>query len=137
MAALALTLAGCTPGALWSDHGRTCGSPQGQDLSSRMVDGYTLSQHRLVCANLERSVLSGQEVNEANLHRANLHRASLSQSTLDHVDLSGADLSGANLHEASLTYVDLGGATLRGRQRRSKSSARGPLRLLSKLQFSA
>ena len=110
-AALAVALAGCAlPG--WSDHGRTCGNQRGQDLSSRTVDGYTLSQHRLICANLEHSTLSGQEVDDANLHRADLHRTNLSQSTLSHVDLTGADLSNANLHEASLTYVDLGGATL-------------------------
>ncbi|MBJ7599119.1 pentapeptide repeat-containing protein [Candidatus Nephthysia bennettiae] len=97
-----------------ADHGRTCGSPRGQDLSSRTVDGYTLSQHQLVCANLEHSVVSGQQVDEANLHRANLHRAGLGQSTLNHVDLSGADLSGASLHEASLTSVNLNAATLPG-----------------------
>jgi uncharacterized protein YjbI with pentapeptide repeats len=109
----AVVLAGCSL-PFGADHGRTCGSPRGQDLSSRTVDGYTLSQHQLVCANLERSVVTGQEVDEANLHRANLHRATLSQSTLNHVDLSGADLSGASLHEVSLTSVDLGTATLPG-----------------------
>lgn len=63
------------------------------------------------------AVLSGVELNRANLSRSNfrgaiLTDADLSEANLNHANFSGADLSGAYLESADLQYTDFHKASL-------------------------
>ncbi len=69
---------------------------------------------RLQLADLERSILTDQDLRNADLRNSNLHDAVLEGTKLHRADLGGADLSGAVLAVADLSGANLGGADLSG-----------------------
>lgn len=86
------------------------------------ASGETLLKHP--CDSLEDAILTGKDLQGANLVNANLRRAKLSRANLTNASLRGAileganlshaNMNGANLREAALDGADLSGATLRG-----------------------
>jgi Pentapeptide repeats (8 copies)/Lectin C-type domain len=73
----------------------------------------------LQLANLERSIIAGEDLKSADLTRAKLENADLSNSSLvgailRNANLKDADLSNSDLSGASLQFADLSGANLRG-----------------------
>ncbi len=70
------------------------------------LDGFR-RPFKLQLANLERSILSYEDLRSADLRGAKLNEANLTRAQLEGADLSGAQLEGANLSGAQLKGADL------------------------------
>jgi hypothetical protein len=81
-------------------------------LSGIDLEGADLSEAQLAYANLSETQLAHADLSEAELFNADLSGTQLAHADLDDTDLDGADLRGANLNGADLGDADLLSADL-------------------------
>ena len=79
-----------------------------------ILTGANLNGADLWCANLSDANLTGANLSGANLEYARLHGANLNRANIGAANLQGANLRGANLVGANLEGANLRGASLEG-----------------------
>ena len=86
-----------------------------------ILTGANLNGADLWCANLSDANLTGANLSGANLEYARLHGANLNRANIGAANLQGANLVGANLVGANLEGANLRGASLEGANLRGAS----------------